>query len=431
MLGFLGGFGALVAWLISFPFANSHTITNGFTFGSFYGWFAHLMVGALIAAPLAFAMSIGRTSLARALRASAFGAVMGGAFVCAADALSDNFWLLLLRGSSGPHGPIPSLVWSESIAVVLALAVALATDPTPARLRRALRVGLLAGLIAFFLREASGMVVGVVMLAKMDFKDLASLKASMANMRLYLYTVLFDFVGMGAAIGAMLGVGENMMRRAWIRVMFARNETRDYPLEDGPNRIGSAEGIEVPFFGDPNIHPVHATIHVSPAGCALVNGTSAVGTLLNGVPIQQSPLYDGDEIRVGGNRMQFITSKVARGGTNGVYVVPDPLSRHQGPAQPVVIPSKHRLIDPFGNVVNLNLGTSTIGRNPAATVDMSYDPKVSRAHAQIVSDADQAVIVDVGSSTGTTVNGKPVVAAVALADRDSIKVGDTVLQYRI
>lgn len=72
--------------------------------------------------------------------------------------------------------------------------------------------------------------------------------------------------------------------------------------------------------------------------------------------------------------------------------------------------------------------TTTIGRLPECEIVLT-DPGASRRHAQIVRRDDGFVVADLGSTNGTLVNGEPVRER-ALADRDRITIGSTVLEFR-
>ena len=74
---------------------------------------------------------------------------------------------------------------------------------------------------------------------------------------------------------------------------------------------------------------------------------------------------------------------------------------------------------------------TTIGRADAATgqrpdIDLSMDVAVSRRHAEIRRSAGRLSLVDVGSTNGTVINGRPAPRQqeVALADGDEIRVGE-------
>lgn len=68
-----------------------------------------------------------------------------------------------------------------------------------------------------------------------------------------------------------------------------------------------------------------------------------------------------------------------------------------------------------------------IGRDAACDIVIN-DPKVSRNHCQLVlKDDGTFLIVDLGSSNGTYVNGQRISGEVRLSSLDSVRIGDTVL----
>jgi hypothetical protein len=69
----------------------------------------------------------------------------------------------------------------------------------------------------------------------------------------------------------------------------------------------------------------------------------------------------------------------------------------------------------------------SIGRLNDCTV-MINDPSASRRHAEIRREADQAVLIDLGSTNGTKVNGITVIQH-RLANGDLITIGTTAFRY--
>lgn len=86
------------------------------------------------------------------------------------------------------------------------------------------------------------------------------------------------------------------------------------------------------------------------------------------------------------------------------------------------------LVLPDGERVSLDDATSTIGRLPECAVTLG-DPGVSRRHAELRRSTDGGfVLVDLGSTNGTRVNGV-VVGEHRLTDGDEITVGNTRLRF--
>jgi hypothetical protein len=81
-----------------------------------------------------------------------------------------------------------------------------------------------------------------------------------------------------------------------------------------------------------------------------------------------------------------------------------------------------------GMTYGLEKDRVTIGRLPECDVVLS-DPGASRQHAEIRRVGGAFVVVDLGSTNATLVNGSPI-AEHGLADGDQITIGNTVLEFR-
>jgi hypothetical protein len=85
------------------------------------------------------------------------------------------------------------------------------------------------------------------------------------------------------------------------------------------------------------------------------------------------------------------------------------------------------LVLPDGRRVGIADEIVTIGRLPECAVALD-DPNVSRRHAQIRREGGQVIVVDLGSTNGTKVNGVPV-RQQQLTPGDTITVGSTTLRF--
>ncbi|MBK9179850.1 MAG: FHA domain-containing protein [Acidimicrobiales bacterium] len=85
------------------------------------------------------------------------------------------------------------------------------------------------------------------------------------------------------------------------------------------------------------------------------------------------------------------------------------------------------MVMPTGERVRLGDQVCTIGRLPESTVVLT-DPGVSRRHAEIRPAGDGYVVVDLGSTNGTRVNGV-IVAEHRLGDGDEVTVGTTRMRF--
>jgi len=86
---------------------------------------------------------------------------------------------------------------------------------------------------------------------------------------------------------------------------------------------------------------------------------------------------------------------------------------------------------PQGHRYFLTQDETIIGRDPAVDIPITSDPNISRRHAKITKKSDQVILMDMGSSNGTKVNGKvcsPQVSVV-LAKEDMIGMGTTQFKF--
>jgi hypothetical protein len=72
--------------------------------------------------------------------------------------------------------------------------------------------------------------------------------------------------------------------------------------------------------------------------------------------------------------------------------------------------------------IDLVPGVTTIGRSAACQITID-DPLVSREHARVRVDGGKAVVEDLGSRNGVSVNGKPIKGPTVVGDTDRIRIG--------
>ena len=86
------------------------------------------------------------------------------------------------------------------------------------------------------------------------------------------------------------------------------------------------------------------------------------------------------------------------------------------------------LVLPNGKRIPLGEAPIVIGRATDAGVQLT-DTSVSRRHAEVRPSGDGFVVVDLGSTNGTRVNGAGLSSERKLADGDTISVGDSLLRF--
>jgi pSer/pThr/pTyr-binding forkhead associated (FHA) protein len=249
---------------------------------------------------------------------------------------------------------------------------------------------------------------------------------------------------MGAGIGLFIGLLELVSRQAWVRVIYGRNEGKDYPIDRSGAIIGRDELADVPLRGDPQVAPRHAEILISGGQYLLV---SHAPVLVNGTPVSgQVILDDGDQLQVGSFQLMF----QLRAGAS--VSQPRDIVRAPLPPPPPVpagsCPYCGQRYDPITGACACSIPTTptSAGLSPtayptgattmvatAATTLVGLDPQVaslravvptaglrigreagndliipdptvSRRHARIVPEGSMLVLYDEGSTNGTFVN---------------------------
>lgn len=162
------------------------------------------------------------------------------------------------------------------------------------------------------------------------------------------------------------------------------------------------------------VGPVHVGFVENPQ---LRTGVFSVsGEVSSGAPRSDRPTPSGPPVPAAGRR-----------GTPRLLVSPAAVSSSRGRPPPDAAVADH----PGGsvpNIVPLDRPVTVVGRAADADVRLA-DTGVSRQHAEIRLEGPDIVIVDVGSTNGTLVNGRRI-GRVTLADGDRITVGTTVLTFQ-
>lgn len=109
---------------------------------------------------------------------------------------------------------------------------------------------------------------------------------------------------LGACIGSLIGLVEDILRTAWLKVVVGRLEGRTFTLTRKETRLGKATDCDVVLPGDDSIHLHHALIEQTQKAFVLRPLEHPV--LVNRQPVGQShPLKHGDRIQLGKTQMIF------------------------------------------------------------------------------------------------------------------------------
>lgn len=116
------------------------------------------------------------------------------------------------------------------------------------------------------------------------------------------------FTAIGGLTGFFIGLVEEWLKQAWVRVLAGRNEGKDFILSKSVNILGRDERSDVPLYGDPSIGAQHAAIRADGQRHVLIDAGSPTGTLVNGQPVPSGSellLRDGDMIQIGAQAILF------------------------------------------------------------------------------------------------------------------------------
>jgi ABC-type multidrug transport system ATPase subunit/pSer/pThr/pTyr-binding forkhead associated (FHA) protein len=179
-----------------------------------------------------------------------------------------------------------------------------------------------------------------------------------------------------------------------LTVWYPDGGARDFYLISDLVSIGRAPENTIQVE-DPKLAPRQAEIRRTTAGFELIDLGTGAGVYRHGQRIERTAMADGDTFRVGER------TQLAFRGSSG--------------AGPVAPEAPSRAIDLGGRA------TLTFGR--AARNDLVLDhPLVSRFHARLEREGDRLVLVDLGSTNGTYVDGETI-ARRPLAEADHFQIG--------
>lgn len=277
----------------------------------------------------------------------------------------------------------------------------------------------------------------------------------------------------GAAIGLFIGLVENLLKQAWVRVVQGRNEGREYIISKDRTTIGRDELSDVGLFGDHNVSPTHAMIDIQNNRHILRDAGSPLGTSVNSQRVTEHILRDGDVIQIGSIQLEFHDKATASKLPSPVDIAPSPAP--QIPTMEGICPFCGTKKDPITGACECSVGTqpaqstswqepspstvdiprtldgtgprligisgpyagktfplsstsTSVGREQGKDIELPLDTTVSRKHARIENENDMFVIYDEGSSNGTKVNGARITSQM-LSPWDIIEFGSSGFRF--
>lgn len=175
---------------------------------------------------------------------------------------------------------------------------------------------------------------------------------------------------------------------------------RAYPLGAEATTIGRDSNTSDVVVTGPTISRQHCRVIISSGRVMLEDLGSSNGTFVNQTRIEGSTvLNDGDVIGLGGPKPDYLRLQLAGSEEASVRFVP----------------AKDGWL---------------IGRDPAADISLSFDPKVSSRHAIVKRAGANVEIIDQGSLNGTWLQGKQIKRA-EIGPSDAIVVGSSALHLEL
>ena len=172
--------------------------------------------------------------------------------------------------------------------------------------------------------------------------------------------------------------------------------------------LGRDTELGPPFSTDEFVSRNHVSVQRRGDFVEVVDLGSANGTFVNGTRVRSpARMQDSDVLRIG-----RIVLKLAAPG--GLGQTTDKPARGGGPYLTILVPEAFS-----GRQFRLSGDYLVVGRDPASSICLN-DPHVSRTHAALWRQGDAVYMQDLGSSSGTFVNGQPVSAARELQPGDVV-----------
>ena len=178
------------------------------------------------------------------------------------------------------------------------------------------------------------------------------------------------------------------------------DRARQIPIPFDGLVLGRNAGLGPPFSTDQYISRNHVSVRRRGDGVEIADLGSANGTYVNGTRVQaQARMQDSDVLRIGQIELRL--------------AAPDRASE-AGPYLAIVAPDGFR-----GLRFPLSGDYLVVGRDPASGICLD-DPCVSWTHAALRRRRDAVYVQDLGSTSGTFVNGQAVTASRPLRPGDIV-----------
>lgn len=120
-----------------------------------------------------------------------------------------------------------------------------------------------------------------------------------------------NILGLGVGAAMATALLEEAAKRGWLKVATGVITGKQFILYRNPTVIGSSPKTEIYLFKDPTVAPKHAAIN-GVGGEFLLTALNNATVLVNGKPVRQHRLRNGDQIRVGNTIFLFGSRRVRK-----------------------------------------------------------------------------------------------------------------------
>ena len=425
----LGASGGAIAALVGYAFRQPQPLSlnvkvDDITLSDqLWAIVAISLLGALVCGSIAVVVSL-RKGLPRAMIAGVIAAPLGAVGCWGSRWLMDQVIYATLGGPDqsltlaqvAVGQFVPFLVWQLCVALALTMPIVIGVGPTKFSFVR----GLIGSVLVIVFGEVLGKIVGLVIALLL----LGSLATGVRPGDTTIYAQVADVAylfAMGAGAGLAFAVADAIYKPAWLTSRHGMTEGRKWALNGPQARIGSFEGNEVYLPTDGSIAPVHAQIHADEDAHYVVD--LGPGVTVNGQSAQSQWLNDGDVVGVGSARLLYRTRLDAPSRKKEA-----PRALAAGHASPVAPGVAFVLVDPMGHRHALKVGVNTVGRDASCDVALTWEPSVSRRHAEVTVSPTGLTVRDLGSTNGTFIGGGAISDAVAIDLGDAILLGKVTIR---
>ena len=202
---------------------------------------------------------------------------------------------------------------------------------------------------------------------------------------------------------------------AWLVVTRGPSEGKSIQLKEGNNTIGRSLDNDLQV-DDSSVSRTHAMVSARDEQFTLVDLGSTGGTRIGEHRISGKHIGHGSTIVVGQTTLALVSVDAFQGGpSSGETMVGSPT----GSSLSLIA----RTGPEAGKSFLLTSSQNLVGRDSSAEVVLS-DPSVSRRHAMIRVDADRITVSDLGSQSGTQVDGE-MVKGMRISVGDRVVIGQS------